>query len=243
MDGNLAETIGKRLRKRGLKLSVAESCTGGLAGHLLTNIAGASDYFLGGAIAYANETKERLLGVRQDTLIAHGAVSRATVIEMAVGARRAVASFPELDHTIGLSISGIAGPGGATAQKPLGLVWIGLSTPNGDWAWEYHFNGNRIQVKTQAAEQALQHLADYLKDHPFQPVPVETRTQPSGELLPVSFSWQGCSYHLADWGRRWHDDTGLHVLVTTTDHQTIELVMVSDSAWLLNTASLPPSFV
>jgi PncC family amidohydrolase len=243
LDRNLAETIGKQLRKRNLKLAVAESCTGGLAGHLLTNVAGSSDYFLGGVIAYANDIKIRLLGVGHQTLMERGAVSRESVIEMAAGVRRAMASVGALEHILGLSISGIAGPGGATLQKPVGLVWIGLSTPDGDCAWEHHFAGSRVQVKTQAAEQALHHLANYLKDQLFHAIQVETRLQSNGDLLPVGFTWQGHTFSLADWGRRWQDESGLHYLVMTADHRTFELVRTPDGAWLVNIASLPPSLI
>jgi nicotinamide-nucleotide amidase len=242
VDPQLEVVIGKRLRKRGLKLSVAESCTGGLIGHRMTNVAGSSDYFYGGVMAYANEIKERLLGVRRDTLDQHGAVSRETVIEMATGVRRLTAPGLDYHQTIGLSVSGIAGPGGATPQKPVGLVWIGLSTPEGDWAWEHHFDGDRVQIKNRAAEQALAHLSEYLKDNPLQPVQVEIRHTASGEPHPSSFSWQGRTYHIADWGRRWNDNSGQHVLVMTNEQQTFELVLAPDGAWFLNSASLPHSY-
>jgi nicotinamide-nucleotide amidase len=243
VDDQLEIIVGKRLRKRGLKLAVAESCTGGLVGHRLTNIAGASEYYLGSITSYANEAKERLLGVRPDILIGHGAVSRQTVLEMASGVRRAMASLPELQQTVGLSISGIAGPGGATPEKPVGLVWIGLSASEGDWAWEHHFEGDRAQIKAQAAEQALTHLAVYLKDNPLQPTRVEAKTSPSGQPIPQSFTWQGHSYLITDIGRRWNDADGQHILVMTAEQQTVELVQSADgSTWYLNSSTLPPAY-
>src|SRR5512146_1590625 len=139
--------IGTLLRQRGLKLVLAESCTGGLIGHRVTNVPGSSDYYLGSVTAYAYEAKERLLGVKHDTLIAYGAVSRETALEMARGVRQALAPDFGSDHVIGVSITGIAGPGGGTPTKPVGLVWIGLSAPKGDWAWSYHWPGNREQNK------------------------------------------------------------------------------------------------
>jgi nicotinamide-nucleotide amidase len=243
VEEKLEVIIGKQLRRRGMRIAVAESCTGGLVGHRITNIAGSSDYFLGGVMAYANEIKERLLGVRRDTLMQHGAVSRETVIEMAAGVRRLVAPGPDHQLTIGLSISGIAGPGGATEQKPVGLVWIGLSTPDGDWAWEHHLDGERVEIKAQAAEEALQHLKEYLIENPLRPVQVEIRSAASGDPTPLSFTWQGRSFPINDWGRRWRDETGLHILVMAHAGNSFELVQAADGAWFLNTTSLPPSYV
>lgn len=152
----LAIHVGTLLTKHNLKLATAESCTGGLVGHLITNIAGSSEYFLGGVIAYAYEAKVRLLGVRWETLNTYGAVSQETVLEMAHGVRKALVA------DLGLSISGIAGPGGATPTKPLGFTWIGLSTTDSEWAWQYVFPGERMAVKNQAANEALRLLATYL---------------------------------------------------------------------------------
>jgi PncC family amidohydrolase len=148
--------IGEKLRARGLRLALAESCTGGLIGHRITNVPGSSTYYMGSVTAYAYEAKVRLLGVSWGTLEKHGAVSTETVSEMALGARRALAA------DVGVSVSGIAGPGGGTPEKPVGLVCLGLSAPDGDWARESHFKGGRVAVKEQAAESALQFLVDYL---------------------------------------------------------------------------------
>jgi PncC family amidohydrolase len=148
--------VGELLRKRGLSLAVAESCTGGLIGHRITNVAGSSTYFIGGVISYANEAKVRLLGVRDETLEKHGAVSRETVLEMACGVRSKCAA------DVGIAVSGIAGPGGGTPDKPVGTVWIGLSTPDEEQAWSYRLQGDRLQIKEAAAERALEHLVEYL---------------------------------------------------------------------------------
>ena len=148
--------IGEQLRQRGLSLAVAESCTGGLIGHRITNVAGSSTYFAGGVISYANEAKRRLLGVRGETLEKHGAVSRETVLEMARGVRSAFAA------DVGLAVSGIAGPGGGTPDKPVGTVWIGLSTPDKEQSWSYRLEGDRVQIKEAAAGRALGHLVEYL---------------------------------------------------------------------------------
>ena len=162
MEPPLEVQIGPLLRAGSLKLVLAESCTGGLVGHRITNVPGSSDYYLGSITAYAYEAKERLLGVKHDTLIAYGAVSRETAIEMACGVRLALAADFGSEHVIGVSITGIAGPGGGTPTKPVGLVWFGLSTPRGDWAWSKLWPGNREQNKADSAEEALRIIRDYL---------------------------------------------------------------------------------
>lgn len=152
----LEEWIGEILRSLGLKLALAESCTGGLVGHRITNVPGSSEYFLGGVTAYAYEAKVKLLGVSWDTLTRYGAVSRETVLEMARGARAA------LEADIGVAVSGIAGPGGGMPGKPIGLTWIGLSARDNEEARSFIFPGDRLEIKEQAAEQALQLLGEYL---------------------------------------------------------------------------------
>jgi PncC family amidohydrolase len=140
-----------------MKLVTAESCTGGLVSHRITNIPGSSDYYLGGVVAYAYEAKVTLLGVSWDTLQAYGAVSRETVLEMAIGARKA------LSADIAVSVSGIAGPGGGLPNKPVGTTWFGLAVPDGGgWARLYCFPGDREQNKSLSADAALQFVVDYL---------------------------------------------------------------------------------
>lgn len=149
--------IGSLLRSHAWRLAVAESCTGGLVGHYLTNVPGSSDYFLGGVISYANEAKEHLLGVSRETLETYGAVSRETVLAMARGVRQL------LSADIGMSVSGIAGPGGGTPEKPVGLTWIGLSAKSDENAWKHVWRGDRIDNKEQSAKAVMQHLIDYLQ--------------------------------------------------------------------------------
>ena len=156
MTESLGLQFGSLLKERGLKLALAESCTGGLVGDRITNISGSSEYFLGGVVAYAYEAKVALLGVSWDTLNSKGAVSREMVLEMARGAQRA------LNSDIAVSISGIAGPGGGTLDKPVGTTWIGLVAADGEWAKLFQFSGNREQNKASAADAALQLLLDYL---------------------------------------------------------------------------------
>ncbi|HEX7973791.1 MAG TPA: CinA family protein [Anaerolineales bacterium] len=159
MDEKPLEVLaGELLRRRGLRLAVAESCTGGLIGHRITNVPGSSTYYMGSVTAYAYEAKVRLLGVHWETLEKYGAVSNETVLEMACGVRQALAA------DIGISVSGIAGPSGGTPEKPVGTVWIGLSAAGADEAWCYLWKGNRLQVKEQSAEQALRLLVEYLSE-------------------------------------------------------------------------------
>jgi nicotinamide-nucleotide amidase len=156
MDTPLENLLGPLLKRHGFQLAVAESCTGGLVSHRITNVPGSSEYYLGGVTAYAYEAKVRLLGVSWDTLNTHGAVSRATVLEMARGVRNA------LGADIGMSVSGIAGPGGGTPAKPVGTTWIGLSTAEQEQAWQFLWPGDRLKIKELSAEMTLRLLVEYL---------------------------------------------------------------------------------
>jgi len=157
MNVSLEGQIGELLQTHRLKLALAESCTGGLIGNRITDVPGSSTYFLGGLISYAYEAKVALLGVQWETLNSKGAVSREVVLEMAHGARKA------LNADIAVSVSGIAGPGGAMPGKPVGTTWVGLTTVEGEWARVFQFSGDRAQNKSQAAEAALQLLFDHLQ--------------------------------------------------------------------------------
>ena len=154
---SLERQIGKILAERGQKVVFAESCTGGLIGHRITNIPGSSAYYLGSITAYAYEAKVHWLNVSWDTLKAHGAVSREVVLEMAQGVRDA------LKADIGLSVSGIAGPGGGLPDKPVGTIWIGLATADGTWSRHFCWDGDRLQNKAYSADAVLQMLLDYLQ--------------------------------------------------------------------------------
>ena len=158
MDLHLETRVGALLRQRGLTLAASESCTGGLVGHRITNIPGSSDYYLGSITAYAYEAKARLLGVKWDTLNTHGAVSDEVVIEMAEGLRKT------LDASVGISISGIAGPGSGTPEKPVGLVYFGLSTSQKSISTHQIFTGDRLAVKQQAADFILSWLLEELQE-------------------------------------------------------------------------------
>lgn len=154
---SLPEAIVEELKKHKLTLAVAESCSGGGLGHQITNVAGSSEVFLGGVIAYADNLKTGLLGIPEEVLKKHGAVSRQTAQAMAAGVRRLCGA------DIGLAITGIAGPGGATAEKPRGLVHIHLNAENCDKEVRQLFSGSREIVKMRAITQALNLVREYLK--------------------------------------------------------------------------------
>jgi PncC family amidohydrolase len=149
MHSGNGERLGEGLLRRGWTLGVAESCTGGLLGSRITDTPGSSAYFLGGVIAYSNLAKQRLLGVRAESLDRHGAVSRQVALEMAQGIRHA------LGTDVGISITGIAGPGGAAPGKPVGTTWIGVSGPAGEAVRHYLWKGDRLSNRDLSAEAAL----------------------------------------------------------------------------------------
>jgi PncC family amidohydrolase len=153
----LEESIGQLLAARHLTVAVAESCTGGLVAHRLTNVPGSSAYFLGGVVAYAYDVKERLLDVNHATLYDFGAVSEQTAREMARGVRRA------LRADLGASVTGIAGPGGGLPGKPVGLTWIALSTRDEELAEQHLWTGDRLANKEASAEAVLQLLLRHLE--------------------------------------------------------------------------------
>ena len=157
MESSLELRVGNLLSQRRTTITTAESCTGGLISHRLTDISGSSAYFLGGIVAYSYEAKAALLNVSWGTLNTKGAVSPETVLEMARGARHA------LGADIAVSVSGIAGPGGGTDEKPVGTTWIGLVTPEGGWTRHFVWDGDRAKNKFLSSEAALQFILDYLE--------------------------------------------------------------------------------
>ena len=153
----LARTVGDRLQQAGLTCATAESCTGGLVGHLITEITGCSHYFAGGAIAYSYEAKEKVLGVDRDTLTHEGAVSAAVAQQMARGARHLLGAH------VAVAVTGIAGPAGATPGKPVGTVHIHVSAADGyEHGKHYCWTAGRSDNKLLSAGAALQMLLDYV---------------------------------------------------------------------------------
>ena len=159
VDESLEEVIGRLLVQRGLTLSLAESCTGGLIGHHLTNVPGSSHYFMGGVVAYSNEAKEQALGVEHETLLQHGAVSEEVALEMAHGARHIFGT------DIALGVTGIAGPSGGTPHKPVGLAFIALVAEGFEQCKRCQWKGNRLGNKESTAKEALKLLKRYLNEN------------------------------------------------------------------------------
>jgi PncC family amidohydrolase len=154
----LLEDIGDLLRGRGWTISAAESCTGGLISGLLTSVPGSSDYFSGGIVAYSNEIKMNLLSVSPETLEKFGAVSEETAREMAAGVKKV------LKTDVGVSVSGIAGPGGGTAQKPVGTIAMGVDIPRKIITNIEHIKGERNEIRELAGLLILRKLKDLLEE-------------------------------------------------------------------------------
>lgn len=155
----LAAQVGTLLRSHGMMLATAESCTGGGVAQAITEVAGSSAWFERGFVTYSNQSKQQMLGVRESTLIQHGAVSEMTVREMVAGA---------LQHSsaqAALAVSGIAGPGGGSAEKPVGTVWFAWGMKDGEIrAQRCLLNGNRAEVRAQSVRIALQGIVNLLNN-------------------------------------------------------------------------------
>ena len=154
----LAGSIGRKLRETGRTLAIAESCTGGKLGDLITEVPGSSDYFLGGVVSYSDRAKIDILGVDRSVIAEKGAVSPEVAMMMADGARI------RFGADIGVGITGIAGPTGATPTKPVGLVCIAVRSADGSRSDRRVFAGDRSSVKLQAASRALEMIDELLDD-------------------------------------------------------------------------------
>lgn len=157
---DLSLRLGRALAQRGLTLATAESCTGGLVSCLVTDIPGSSAWFVGGVVSYSNAAKCHILGVPQTVLDSVGAVSRETVVAMAKGARGVFAA------DMAVAISGIAGPDGGSAEKPVGTVWLAWDGPTGVMSEVYSFDGGRLDIKKAAARTALATALDLVASLP-----------------------------------------------------------------------------
>ncbi|KUJ96190.1 MAG: nicotinamide-nucleotide amidase [Desulfonauticus sp.] len=155
MDQEKVLKLASYLQSNGLKLGVAESCTGGLLAHTLTNVSGSSSWFMGGVVAYANSVKEKVLGVSAHTLEKFGAVSTECVLEMV----RGVANLLEVE--VAVAISGIAGPTGGTLEKPVGTVFQAYLVGDKLWSKKFLFSGSRYEIKVQSVQKALEELIGY----------------------------------------------------------------------------------
>lgn len=154
----IIERLAETFSDRGYTLSLAESCTGGSAGSLITERAGASSFFLGSAVTYSNESKTAILGVSEDTLRAYGAVSQQTASEMAEGARRAYGA------DVAASVTGIAGPDGGSSEKPVGTVWMAVTDGHRTVAYGNHFSGSRSQIREQSVRVLMENIISFLED-------------------------------------------------------------------------------
>jgi PncC family amidohydrolase len=149
--------IGRILRERRMKIAVAESCTGGLIANRITNIQGASDYFDMGFVTYSNDSKELYLFVPEEVIEEKGAVSSEVAKEMAEGVKETT------EADVALSVTGVAGPGGGTPEKPIGTVYVGLASKDGTFVRKFLFSGDRLSIKEQTSEEALKMVLDYLE--------------------------------------------------------------------------------
>lgn len=154
---DMETVLGSLLRQHQLTLALAESCTGGLIAQRITNCPGSSAYFLGGVVSYANSLKSEFLGVPEDLLASRGAVSREVAEAMANGIRLRCRA------DIGLAVTGIAGPEGGSAEKPVGTVYMGIATASGNWVSKFHFKGDRGQIREMAGQTALDLVRKYLR--------------------------------------------------------------------------------
>ena len=151
----MEDVVGRLLIEKGRTISVAESCTGGLIGHRLTNVPGSSGYFCGGVVSYSNQSKVNILGVDAETINEYGAVSGETAQEMARGIRE------RMESDLGVAVTGIAGPDGGSRDKPVGTVYIGFSNAEKGFSRRYGFWGNRKQIKLNTSMMAL----DWVRRH------------------------------------------------------------------------------
>ena len=150
------EHLQKIMADKGLKLSLAESCTGGMIGSEITSLSGSSSFFLGSAVTYSNESKERILKVSRESLIKYGAVSEQVAKEMALGSLYAYCS------DIAGSVTGIAGPNGGTPEKPVGTVWMAVTDGKTTRTFENHFKGSRDEIREATKDVLIEHIIEFV---------------------------------------------------------------------------------
>lgn len=243
----LATALGQALTGSGITVATAESCTGGMVAEAITRVPGSSDYFLGGVVAYHNRTKVSALGVSETLLRAHGAVSQSVAEAMAEGARA------RLGAHVALSVTGVAGPGGGSPDKPVGLVFVGSADASGSVSRRHHFTGDRHSVRYAAATTALRALVRAVEEfagagelppaagesRPSRPEPdgrerpsepketpmVEALFGPSGEVTPVAFRWHGRHHQVAQIGGRRMENTARVFTIMTPESRMFELTL------------------
>ena len=151
------EYLQKMMAEKGLKLSLAESCTGGMIGAEITSLSGSSSFFMGSAVTYSNESKERILKVSRESLIDFGAVSEQVAKEMALG------SLYAYNADISGSVTGIAGPNGGTSEKPVGTVWMAVTDGKVMRTFENHFEGSRDEIRQSATDVLIEHIIEFVE--------------------------------------------------------------------------------
>jgi len=156
IDVQYLEKVSKKLKEKHLSIATAESCTGGLLSHILTNISGSSEYFIQGIVSYSNESKIKSLGVPPDIIKKFGAVSKQTAKAMALGIKN------KSEADIGVSTTGIAGPTGGVKEKPVGLVYISVTGFEKTEVKKFLFTGNRLQNKESTCNEALKMLLEFI---------------------------------------------------------------------------------
>jgi len=246
MDTSLEADVVRILSGRGQTVATAESCTGGLVAHRLTNIPGSSACVLGGVVAYANEIKEQIAGVRHETLVQHGAVSAETAAELAQGIRRL------FGVDVAVSVTGIAGPGGATAEKPVGLTYISVTAAGYELVRRYVWDSDRLTNKEQSADAALSMLLDYLRQNVQETMQasddllsqVDADIRPDGQVTPRAFTWRGQRLLVDSIGRQWLEGSRRHVLVISRSGETLELAVTMPAmSWTGRLISQRPKMV
>lgn len=218
---NLSQQIGQQLRAQERTLALAESCTGGLVSSLITDVPGSSAYLLGAVVSYSNEAKIQLLGVPAALIESAGAVSAEVAAAMAQGARRLFGS------DIALAITGIAGPGGGTADKPVGLVYLHLSAGDSERGERHVWPFDRYGNKLASAQAVLQLLQRYLaeKAQPAgRPLVVEARYR-GQRWQPEAVWWQGQRWPITGHGRYQATETGAIMLVEIANGARMELAV------------------
>lgn len=215
---SVIDEIAEYLLAEGATVATAESCTGGLVGHLLTNVSGSSRWYGDGIVAYSYAAKKALLGVEEETLDRVGAVSAEVAEQMARGAKQRMGS----DYA--LAVTGIAGPQGGTDEKPVGLTYIAVATPTRVEVRRCQWHGTREGNKRSSANAVLLLLRDLLRANATQNDErqremtmnrnaVQALFDSDGTLRPQSFVWQGRRHEISDHGRKWRDGTVRHFLV------------------------------
>ena len=226
MNNTLENEVVRLLTERKLTIATGESCTGGLIANRITNVAGSSACLLGSLVAYSNQVKERIAGVSTETLALHGAVSAEVARELARGVRSLFAA------DIALSVTGIAGPGGATPGKPVGLTYIGICATGYERVAQHIWQSDRIANKQASADAALSMVLDYLGAQMAEgnndtdvATDVEASLGADGHITVRAFTWQGRRLLVTSSGRQWQEADRRHALVQMSSGETLELAV------------------